>query len=543
MDVNPAAPPSRWPLLVAIALALTAAGVQYARFLPDAASLWSDPVHDRNAHYLFGLSLALDVRQLDVAGLARDLNGARVWPPGHGLVLGTVLTATGYEPHFAVLPSLLAWAGMLVGVFVLAWRLAPSAGVVAGFAAMLLTMTSPSHRAFATDVMLESLGACLSVWAVERYVALRQTPSVGAVRSFALVLLALFLTKYNYWGLVVLGLAAADLATRPAAWLATGRQILAALPRGRQGWASLAPEVRVLAVWFVLPVAVWFCLPGRLSAFLWFSFTPHGEFPDFSLASRAGKFVTWFRTDYHAGVHFLVGVLALAGVAVVALRWLRPGALAVVVVLAVSAALTLNHPNSKARFLMSWMPALWVLAGVGLALVLPRRAAWQAAAVAVVAAVCLPVAATPGRVAEGGPRPGAPSLLPLADAYLAHVPAGERTAVLSTVPMKFFTQWSYLQARRPRRDRDLEAKGWLHLEAPNLDAFAAWLERTRCDRIVVLDVAKGSPFAVIPPGWTGDSVLSQWEGTQQLFNPGERVELPEVGTTIRVFERGGVARR
>ncbi len=532
--------PARWPMLTAIGLALTTAIVQYVLFLPQADTLWRDPIHDRNAHYYFGLSLALDVRQGDVGGLVRDLNHARVWPPAHGMLLAGLLTTIGLEPHFAVLPSLLAWAGLLVAVFVLAWRLCPSGGIVAGFAAMLFTLSSPSHRAFATDVMLESLGTCLSLWALERYVALRQTPTIAGVRSFALVLLALFLTKYNYWALVVAGIVATEWITRPGQWLTAGRQFLAALPRGRQGWAELAPELRVLLAWFVIPSVVWLCLPGRLSAFLWYMFAAHGEALDHSLASRMEKFLNWYGSQYHPTMVLLIGILILALVAMLRWRRLSVGALAVVLFLAISAAATVNHPNSKARFLMSWMPALWVLAGIGLAMVVPQRGTWQALAVALIAVFCLPAGWTPGRTAEAGVQPGAPSLLPVAEAYLPYVQAGERTAILATVPMKFFTQWSYLQARQPRRNRDLEAKGWLYLEVPNLQAFEAWLERTHCDKLVVLEVAPGSPFAAVPPGWTGDSVLTQWQTTQHRFTAGETRNLAEVGTTIRVFERTSV---
>jgi hypothetical protein len=599
---SPCTRADRCALVVAMAFALAAAACQYALFLPHAHELWTDPLHDRNAHYFFGLSLALDAANGDAIGFVHDVNNARVWPPLHGLLLASVLTVTGFDPAFAVLPSLIAWAGLLVGVFVLARRLAPARGNLAGFTALLLTLASPAHRAFATDVMLESLGTCLSIWALERYVALRQTPSAGTGRGLALVLLALLLTKLNYWVLIVAGLLATEVATRPGVLRAlreTTRRmssdvswrdplVLSALlallgavvltilaplrlgpvkinhggdlatlavllllvrvllwryrERGRALWPTLVPEGRSLLTWGMLPAAIWFALPGRIAAFLWLGFLAHGEAPDYSLVSRALKLASWLQTEYHAqqGLPVLL-VLVLAGLALVYLRRLRPGTAVLFVFLLTAGLLTWKHPNCKARFLMNWLPALWVLAGIGLA-ILGRRRMIAFAGLVLVAVLCLPAAVVPGATEEAGPRPGAPSLLRLAKAYLPHLQRGDRTVILATVPMKFFTQASYLQECRPTRDRNLEGRGWLYLETPDLDAFRAWLERSHCDTVVLLDCESSSPFNARPPGWTGDAVLAQWRATQQ-FTMSDTVAVPEVGTTVRIFRRSTLAQR
>ena len=114
---------------------------------------------------------------------------------------------------------------------------------------------------------------------------------------------------------------------------------------------------------------------------------------------------------------------------------------------------------------------------------------------------------------------------------------------LATVPMKFFTQWSYLQALRPRRDRDLEGRGWLHLEVPSLDAFTAWLDRTNCEAVVLLDIDPASPFGGIPPGWTGDTILSRWRATQHSFTPAASYSVPDLGATVVIFHRNPIAAR
>ena len=50
--------------------------------------------HDRSAHYLYGLWLALDVKSLDVVQMALDLEFARMWPPLFGI-------AEAYLPDLA----------------------------------------------------------------------------------------------------------------------------------------------------------------------------------------------------------------------------------------------------------------------------------------------------------------------------------------------------------------------------------------------------------------------------------------------------------
>jgi hypothetical protein len=207
-------------LVFAAAVALAAAS--YDRFLENPELLWSNAVHDRNAHYTLGLSLALDVQQGNVKALLHDLDGARIWPPLHGLLVAAVLFVGGPDYRLAVLPSLAAWVGTAVFGFLAARRATPRGGNLAGLVAALFILASPAHHAFATDIMLESLGACLSLLVVYLYLVAVQKNSVWACRWLALALTALFLEKYNYWLIVVLALVATEISYRPRAlwnWL------------------------------------------------------------------------------------------------------------------------------------------------------------------------------------------------------------------------------------------------------------------------------------------------------------------------------------
>jgi hypothetical protein len=203
------------PSLVFLA-ALVLAACLYVRFLGVERALWYNPYHDRNAHYLYSLKLATDIGEGRVLQLLHDLNEARIWPPLHGLAAATALLAGGRDYRLAVLPSLTAWIITIWLGFLVARRAAPRGGTFAGLLAALFVAVSPAYRAYATDIMLESLGAALSLAVLYCYLITVQghRDETAKARWLALSLLLLFLEKYNYWLLVVLALLAAEAITR-----------------------------------------------------------------------------------------------------------------------------------------------------------------------------------------------------------------------------------------------------------------------------------------------------------------------------------------
>ena len=132
-------------------------------------------------------------------------------------------------------------------------------------------------------------------------------------------------------------------------------------------------------------------------------------------------------TDYHTGMPSLIAALALLGAALLMHRRLRPGGQAVLWLAVLSFALTVLHPNHKARCLHSWLPALWAAAGMGAAgLVygpwtarLKATRPWLAGAAAVgLLLVQGPAVFQDAHAEEGGPHPRSPSVLELSDYYL-----------------------------------------------------------------------------------------------------------------------------
>lgn len=216
------------------------AGLTYTRFLAVDRHLWTNATHDRNAHYLYALKLATDVREGKVLRLLADLNEGRIWPPLHGMLAATALLVGGLDYRLAVLPSLAGWAGTVLFGFLLARRAVRRGGNLAGLTAAFFLLASPSHRAYASDIMLESLGACLSLAALYFYLVAFQgrDDSKWPGRLLGLSLTLLFLHKYNYWLLIVLALGAATVLGHFDAV----RQQLSRLLAGidwRNGWRGL----------------------------------------------------------------------------------------------------------------------------------------------------------------------------------------------------------------------------------------------------------------------------------------------------------------
>ncbi|HVS38713.1 MAG TPA: hypothetical protein VMS17_24365 [Gemmataceae bacterium] len=229
------------PLLLMLGLSLGLAGWAYVRFWPDARFLWWSPTHDRNSHYWMAQCVGLDLRNGDLVHLARDIERMRVWGPTFPLLTGLILAVGGPDYRLAALTSIAAWVGTALFAFLAARRTAPQGGNLAGCVAAVLVMASPAFHAFATDIMLEGSGACLSLAVVYGYLRARQTPSPGAFRWFALALTALFFLKSNYWLLALFALAMVELCRWFSALASLARSALqadhrAALAVVLRGW-------------------------------------------------------------------------------------------------------------------------------------------------------------------------------------------------------------------------------------------------------------------------------------------------------------------
>jgi hypothetical protein len=501
--------------------------------------------------------------------------------------------------------------------FLVARRTVGPGGTVAGLIAFLFIAASPAHRAFATDVMLESLGAGLSLVVLYAYLLVVQgrEEETGKGRFLGLALSALFVEKYNYWLLIVLALLAAELAARPQFFWHWIRDSLSsiegrrwALAQLRHPWtyalsASLLPigivawrgdqpfiwgELRIslypphnlihvayvlvflrlagwwwrvgryrvrrldgrarqVILWHVCPVAVWFLLPKHPSYFLWYlSLANADPRQHIDLVRGIRQYRGWLVEDYHLDLTSALLAVGLCAVGLLSWRRLRPGGQAVLLLVVLAAVLAVTHPNQKSRNLHSWLAAGWVTAGIGTATLLYRGCAgrWSRLApwlggVAVAGLVWMQYAAltAAGHAAEGGPHPDHPSMLDAIDVYLADLDGSRRAVILTAVPLKPMTQWTFLE-RHGNFDR-LE-EHWYGFGAAGEDnrrGFADWMRTTDCDTLIYCDKIRPRDWADAGPECALHAELRDLVKAQTVFRLVKQRDFPAYACRVEVWQR------
>ena len=579
-------------------------------------------IHDRNAHLLSGMKLAAHAQQGSIGQMFADLDSFRTWPPLHdGLAVGLSLMLGRNQERWAILPSLAAWVGSAVFAYLLVRTASPRGGRIGGILAALLILVSPAQRAYATDVMLESLGACLTLACLYTYVAARQDGTPRAYRHLAIALTLLFLEKYNYWILVVLGLLADQISATSIrlrliqyldrgkgclqdgssrAWLIRqlvnpwnyliaalvvliavilfapwnqttlfGHRILLQPPANlitlaylclclrlapwirhtvRPYLAQADPGVRALFLWHLWPVAVWFVWPQRLYSFLWANSPAAnpGEFPHRDVFGGYAYYAGCLIHDYHAAVWSAVAAVGLffIGLWFAARGRLPAGATAVFWLVIIACFLTIHHPNRKSRFVHTWIPVLWAGAGIGAGCLLPRSEqkrkgpAWvcYGGGVGVLLIAHLPGLAAEAHAPEGGISAAAYSSLDIADAYLPDLTKGRDVAIFSNMPVKQFTQWTYMQRYPLRKRLKTDVRGFDPQAQDNHACFDAWLRDTQCDTVVYLDFAPGTRFYRYVPGCENFLQYGRMLEHQKRFSVAARHVLTPYGCTVTVWK-------
>ncbi|HVX85057.1 MAG TPA: hypothetical protein VH253_09595 [Phycisphaerae bacterium] len=549
----------------------------YGAFLPTARSRWAWAMHDRGVHALAAIKIATSLRGGDLATFFSELLKPKLYPPLQAILGGLAAVIAGPHYRIVALPSLLGWMLMIVCGCGIAYRIArPSTRLLAGFIVAAFMVASPADRFYATDTMLESLGAGLTAAVLFCYVLVRERAEPGRLRWLAIALTLLFFEKYNYWLLVVIGLCVdvlADAAIRAwlvafarrngaaivrhllrqpllwgalavligtlviarrgetaigglslypprglltaAVWLIAGQIGLEFFRFGRERWRGAPAWLRELWSWHGLPLLIWLMLPARLWTILFFVSTSNAGDARYPGLAGLRYYAQCLAEQYAVGWWGLApaAVLAVAG-GIVAVRRGR-GARGVLAVLVVGALLAGLHPNKQGRYLHSWIPALWILSGVGGAALLgalERR--WRAAGIAVAVVAAAGIAVWFGRsilreptghdeMAQYHPTG---TLLEATDAYLPLVEGVPRVAIFAPSGWPV-VEWTFLEHFGDGRGgTKLEMIRWPGDETPAQAAAATreWLRTTRDGAAVVitpLDPAK-------PSLWTRDGYES-----------------------------------
>jgi len=599
---------SAWPTVAVVISAIVVTSLLWRDYVPQSRQLWTDVVHDRNAHLEAGLGLASDLIHGRIGEVVRDIDRLRTWPPLHdGVLVAGSLMLSGMDVRYAVWPSLIGFAGTIILAFLLTRMLVNGDGTLAGSFAAMLVLVSPAQRAFATDVMLESLGACLTLAALYGAVKVKQVDSPDHWRWLAIALSGLFFLKYNYWFLVVIALVLAHLgwilrfvpvvvkqwlpreAKKPLNWLIAllalvclwvkwghaeeftvfGRTILI---RSTMGLATaaywlllirIAPSCwrfcrqpsnerwRAIVNWHLIPAALWLAWPQKLACFLWV-LNPSDNVGEFPANDRFGGFSFYANAvanDYHVWVlsAAVVGLFAVIGIVAALNKQLRPGGILVVIFVLLAVGLTAMHPNRKSRFLHSWLPAVWVLAGAGLDVVARKQMAWRSLVglppspcplspqsrgergkkriclglghsvlASAFVVVHLPALGTMPHAPEGGIQSQRTSALNIGDEYLNQLSECKRPAIFSNVPIKFLARWTYMDkfGRGVRPVTEIPGFDGTRYCSENVEAVINWLKTTNCDAIVWIEISPTSLWFVPVPGCAGLSQLQHILETQ-----------------------------
>lgn len=607
----------RWLSPLVLIAAVAAGVVVYAWFWQHSLDLWWWMGHDRHTHYMFGLNLALDVRTGDLGRLFHDIDRMRVWGPLHPVLVGLIELVAGPDHRLAVLPSLVGFVLAIWCAFLIPRRLLTTGGNAAGLLAAFFVLVSPAHRAYATDVMYESLGAGLSLAVIYLYLAALQDGTRRAAIGLGVTLSLLFLHKYNYWILMVFGLTIGEFVRQPKAWVQFGLSlcrrdrlpawalvelkhplnwvaaVLAAaavtvaitgggtLALGRwsmsvqephnlvhlayvaffirgilwwrqtgQTWSLELPStLRTVLIWHGSVVAVWFLMPKRLSYFLWYMGPGNNDQGRGSVPFLHGLpfYLQGLADDYLplAWGLYLLGAMVALGL----LAWgrLKPGAAGLYLFLLVSAYLACQHPMLKNRFLHSFVAASWVVGAVGFVFGVQQVAGWISGelrpwaagiACAILMGLHIPVLLEPGHAQEGGLKPGEPSTLAITQTYLPALADAKEPTIVSNVSTRFLWTWTFIE-RYGHQKVAAEIKNFKTFEN-NPDVAKRWLESTRSDALVLIDIRPFSTYDWKTKEYVDLAAFHQALAEQSAWTLAQRWEMPE-GVTITLWKKNPIS--
>jgi hypothetical protein len=318
--------------------------------------------------------------------------------------------------------------------------------------------------------------------------------------------------------------------------------------QGRLWSRQLDNRLRQILLWLVCPVSVWFLLPKHPSYFLWYlSLADRAPHQQMDVLGGFRDYATWMVQDYHANPACALAAAGMCLLGLLTWRRLRPGGIAVLALVLLAAVLTPTHPNHKGRMLHSWLPALWVTAGLG-ATVLWHRArsvsegkdppslTLRALCLCLVCVLSVSLVRSPvlGHAVEGGPHVEQPSMLDVTDAYLADLQDGGRTLLLTSLPLKPMAQWTWLE--RFGSFKDLEER-WYGFGADNRLGFADWLRTTDCKTLVFCESTISREGVDSGPECALHAELKDVLSEQEAFHLVRQRDLPHLACRIQIWRR------
>lgn len=518
------------------------------------------PLSDMAKNAWLGRELARDVRELAPLELLRHLNAHDSWPFGFSLLLVPSYLLVGESFTAAALVSTLCFALLPLALVALARQVDSGAAALAGaLLASVLVLGSPLAAASSLLILRETAGMLFLTVAATLHLRAARHDTLGAWRLAAGAALWLFFVKYNY-ALFFLVAAMLDRATKRSAieWKQTLSTTRAALGRcrspnaaepwiaasilalagalaldwspgtllfgllllwtvalavrwrtlGRRAvtWArSQPPAVRATLEMVVVPIWIWCLGPSPMHTRGLVHFLTNR---DSGLGTIDGA-----RFYLHAFVEQLLPGTAIAVAAVigiVAAVFARPASARLrflALLAATTVVLPLFHPYKLERFLLTALPALLLLAGLGWAWLAERLALaagagrWARAAALLLPVTLLPTLETPpvGFVeasyrASSGPE----SLRPALETLIELAPPRGRVAVVGTFnALSTELVWWEITTQRSGELELVRSPPRIAAGAPSeaVDRHVErWLRRRRPESILAISVDASSPL-------------------------------------------------
>jgi len=291
----------------------------------------------------------------------------------------------GVSEHGARVLGTVVWCCALLAIFAVARRAEPERRHAAWFA-LFAAACCPLALSFAGTAMLEVPAAFATSLALLAWMRRRGEPLDGEGRSArdraaGWWIAVAFFTKFNYGVLL-------------AAALALDELFELALARERREARAALVSTAWFAVWPTLALVWWFVLP------LPFDFEVGAEhrfaFVDWLAGNQDQAPTPWNVKLLNASAFFAPNprtlIVLVVGALATAPLIARPMIRALWLVLLALGIGVLAHRFHLPRFLIPIGPALWVLAGIGWARILPRDrlARWPATAAVVLACALFP---------------------------------------------------------------------------------------------------------------------------------------------------------
>lgn len=361
-----------------LVLAIFAGYDVYTRLIAPAAPL----NFDEAAHSLPGYYMLRDARNLDLRAFWGDFHIQTLWPPMFSMLQAPFLAVLGRSDDAARLFAyLMLVAALFMGCAVaqqIDRRLAPLAGLISG----LLALSAPGWLFVSSWAMQETPVAFMVFVVFWSWLRAYNTQRIAWHAATGVALFALFLTKYNYAAFAFAAIGVVDVWERVRQWVTESRAPSSEFRAGAIGYARLTRDPGLKARDLLVSLLA-LHLPFTLGLLMWF-FTGTDIAPTatkwrdfaFFVSNESSGYAFWSVDNllYYARAAagwLMPHVLLLAGciaAAVVALRRVRhPGVALLALFFGLGFVLATLHQLKAPRYITPIFPALWLLAGLGIA--------------------------------------------------------------------------------------------------------------------------------------------------------------------------------